>query len=261
MSRVAPPAPARWMLAHLAPGESNEALAGDLHEEFCAGRSAAWYWRQVLSAICIRCARELRLHRAALLFALLWSMLAPAWMLAFANLERYANLHEYLAQMIWPWSIVCDLGLTLAGGLLFLWAGIVLYLFPDLWLAGQLRLRELMRGVASSLPALVVLWLALIVFPRHFVAVHTPAQYAALKVPTPLEAYRIDLRRRVAVYGSHKAMDPGEIGGISPSMQEFGPRDAITDMRTAAMLARLPFFFVVLCALWPNTTRTRRYAS
>jgi len=260
MSRIAPPTVARWMLVHLMPGESNDALAGDLHEEFCAGRSSGWYWRQVLSAITIRCVRELQLHRSALLFAVLWSMLAPAWMLVFAKLEKYADLRARLAQMVWPWSIVCDLSLTLAAGVLFLWIGILLYLFPDLWLAGQLRMRPLLRGITSSLPALLVLWLALIVFPRHFVALHDPMQVSASRAPTPLEAYRIELRRRAAAYTRHplEQLNKAEDRDSTPS--NFSSRDAIADLRTAAMLARLPFFLVVLLTLWPRTTRTQRYA-
>lgn len=44
-----PPLFARLLLDWLAPG--NEALRGDLDEEFAAGRSRAWYWRQAVSVI------------------------------------------------------------------------------------------------------------------------------------------------------------------------------------------------------------------
>lgn len=44
-----PPHLAKLLLDWLAPG--NEALRGDLDEEFAAGRGSAWYWRQVISAI------------------------------------------------------------------------------------------------------------------------------------------------------------------------------------------------------------------
>ena len=44
-----PPRLARLLLDWLAPG--NEALRGDLDEEFAAGRSSAWYWRQVIATI------------------------------------------------------------------------------------------------------------------------------------------------------------------------------------------------------------------
>jgi hypothetical protein len=40
-----PPIVATWVLAHF--GNRNEALAGDLVEEYRRGRSVAWYWRQV----------------------------------------------------------------------------------------------------------------------------------------------------------------------------------------------------------------------
>ena len=265
MNRIAPPTLAGWMLAHLVPGESNDPLAGDLREEFCAGRSAAWYWRQVLSAIAIRCVRELRTRRTAVFFSVLWSMLAPAWMLVFAEVERQARLNEHLAQMIWPWSAVCDLGLTLAASLLFLWTGILLYLFPDLWLTGNLRLRELIRGVAASVPALLVLWLALIALPKHFVAAETNAQVSASRAPTPLEAFRL---RRYRIWTPRSSSEPAPaplIEGNGSNIADAGPRNAIrhamVDIRTPALLARLPFFLVVLCTLWRSTTRTRRCAS
>lgn len=46
-----PPTIATWMLKHLVLGDRNEALEGDLLEEFQRRRSASWYWRQVLGAI------------------------------------------------------------------------------------------------------------------------------------------------------------------------------------------------------------------
>lgn len=51
MTNSKPPAPANWMLRHLVLGNQNEALEGDLLEEFQRRRSDGWYWRQVLAAI------------------------------------------------------------------------------------------------------------------------------------------------------------------------------------------------------------------
>jgi hypothetical protein len=51
MSSIDPPRLPAWMLEHLNAGNSNEALAGDLVEEVRCGRSAVWYWRQVLGAL------------------------------------------------------------------------------------------------------------------------------------------------------------------------------------------------------------------
>ena len=44
-----PPGVATWLLQHLA--SDNVPLAGDLLEEFRAGRTTRWYWRQVMAAI------------------------------------------------------------------------------------------------------------------------------------------------------------------------------------------------------------------
>jgi hypothetical protein len=40
-------------------GPQNDALAGDLAEEYRAGRSATWYWSQVLASIIVGGGREL----------------------------------------------------------------------------------------------------------------------------------------------------------------------------------------------------------
>jgi hypothetical protein len=58
-SRV-PPRIATWLLEHLGPGYRNESLAGDLFEEYQQDRTRAWYWREVIAAICIGRAASLR---------------------------------------------------------------------------------------------------------------------------------------------------------------------------------------------------------
>ena len=49
MTDKQPPALATWLVKRAARG--NEALVGDLVEEFHRGRSAVWYWRQALTAV------------------------------------------------------------------------------------------------------------------------------------------------------------------------------------------------------------------
>jgi hypothetical protein len=66
------------MLDHAIPGGRDEGLAGDLLEEFRAGRSEGWYWRQTLSACAQGWLSNLNGNRNLLLFAVLWSTLAPA---------------------------------------------------------------------------------------------------------------------------------------------------------------------------------------
>jgi hypothetical protein len=79
MRRREPPSLATWMLEHLTPAGRDEALGGDLLEEFRGGRSEGWYWWQVLSACSVGLLNSLRARGLLLVFALCWSMLAPAW--------------------------------------------------------------------------------------------------------------------------------------------------------------------------------------
>ena len=41
---------------------ADEALAGDLEEEYRAGRSRAWYWRQVMATIAVGSLRDVSVH-------------------------------------------------------------------------------------------------------------------------------------------------------------------------------------------------------
>jgi hypothetical protein len=238
------------MLTCLTPGECNDALAGDLLEEFRAGRSSAWYWRQVLDAIAIRCVQQILGHRAILLFAATWSMLAPAWLLAVANLEGHAHLGAYFSQMTWPQSNVCDLGLLLTTNLVFVWTGILVYLFASLSVRGNLRVRALGRGLLASLPVLFVAWAALIVLPEYFLAHRaaeqpfvSPASLYSIKSLPPIQAVRTRLQaQQPAPYFQN--VDAQTMSGQS------SPRNAMIDMRTPAIAARLPFFLIVLCTLW-----------
>jgi hypothetical protein len=59
MNNRKPPALATWMLDHLGSRGSNEALSGDLLEAFRTGRSAGWYWYQVIAAIAAPSALQL----------------------------------------------------------------------------------------------------------------------------------------------------------------------------------------------------------
>lgn len=57
-----PPALAAWLLDHMVIGGRNDALAGDLLEEFQRRCSPGWYWRQVLGAILASAAGQFRSH-------------------------------------------------------------------------------------------------------------------------------------------------------------------------------------------------------
>jgi hypothetical protein len=89
MNRTEPPRPATWMLEHLTPADRDEALAGDLLESFRAGRSSAWYWRQAIAAWFVGWLKYLSMRRSLLIFAALWSTLAPAWATIVDSIDRF----------------------------------------------------------------------------------------------------------------------------------------------------------------------------
>jgi hypothetical protein len=237
------------MLDHFVPGGRDDALAGDLEEEFRSGRSRRWYWRQVAGTIAVASWRVLGNNGALMLFATLWSMLAPTWLLLIARAEEHAHLNERFYGMDWPWSTVCDLGLLLLANLVFIWAGIVLYLVPDLLHSGGRRVRHLGRGLTASIRILMVVWIALIAVPKYFIAL----EKAQAPVLGPVRSYAI----------TH--LNPTEVIRIAPEdewrahygdpviVAEVNPLSLITDVRQTTLIVRLPFFLVVLCALWRAT--------
>jgi hypothetical protein len=80
--RIRPPVLATWLLELFA--NHNPALVGDLLEEYQTGRSALWFWRQVLTAILV-CFNSIRAHKWLALRALVigWIFLEGASLLAF----------------------------------------------------------------------------------------------------------------------------------------------------------------------------------
>ena len=172
MNRDHPPTIPTWILEHCTPGGSDSALRGDLLEEFRGGRSVAWYWRQTLAVLALGCRRAVRVYGAALLFAALWSMLAPAWLHLVSELRLRMDFAGQMRQIDWPWSNLFDLSLSLASVMFFIWAGAVLYLLPQLGIARSLGLGRLSRGFLWStqmfISAYGALVLLLVLFPTHF---------------------------------------------------------------------------------------------
>ena len=155
MSHADPPPIATWLLEHWTPGRLNDALAGDLLEEFRSGRkdrTGPWYWWQVLSVIAIGSMRELLSHRAVLLFATAWSMLTPSWLLIVTAIERRFNFNSRILQLEFPWSTLSDLGLLLAANLLFIWAGFSLTSSPTSGCAGPSGCVSLARAYLPASP-------------------------------------------------------------------------------------------------------------
>jgi hypothetical protein len=147
MSRMEPPPIASWILEHCIPGQRDQALAGDLLEEFQGGRSHGWYWRQALAAVLVGWIKYLGNRSSLIVFAVLWSMLAPAWAAVVDRMQ--------VRDAPWPLEVAVWLGLSLA----FVWTGMLLFACLHRQLAQAAGARKLARafGVAAGvfLPAYV----------------------------------------------------------------------------------------------------------
>lgn len=151
MNRSDPPRIATWLLEHLMSADNNDALAGDLLESFRAGRSVGWYWRQVFAAIAHRALQSYKRHRFVILFASSWAVLSPAWDLVLIRLRNHDNLEGFVWRLAWPWSTVCEIGLSTVLHFLFIWAGVLIYVVSLNSVFVPVNLNRIGRRVAMSL--------------------------------------------------------------------------------------------------------------
>ena len=96
-----PPRLAAWLLTRLASGPRQESLIGDLMEQYQRRRSAAWYWRQVLTAIVVGVVHDMR-HHSVLVVRSIGVFAILVWLLgkiAFVG-------HSWLGVWVWNWSVV-----------------------------------------------------------------------------------------------------------------------------------------------------------
>ncbi len=95
MSPSHPPIVANWLLQHLLSGEENEALVGDMMEDFRNGRSNLWYWKQVLAAIVVSSRDEVRAHALIAVKALITGW-AAQFMFQFVAWGLLIRFHLWL---------------------------------------------------------------------------------------------------------------------------------------------------------------------
>jgi hypothetical protein len=160
MSATRAPWLAAWMLEHLVPGDRNEALEGDLLEELCAGRSSNWYWRQMFGSIAAAWRSEIADHRSALVFATVWSMLAPVWM-AVVHTRGFVEMATNARRLAWPWSAVCPVGLWMSLVMAFLWTGLLLFLWWARLSSRRFDSRSFGRGFVWGSLIVMPVWLAI----------------------------------------------------------------------------------------------------
>jgi hypothetical protein len=219
-----PPSAATWILEHLTPCAYDQALAGDLLEEFRSGRTTSWYWRQVLATVKISLFRSLQGHRSAVVFAVLWSTFAPAWVAYVARLQMHFDFSGILRGIDWPWSTIADIALGLAADLSFVWTGMALYLVAN-GCSGRIlnRTPHLPTDQAGS-----------------------RRQSLLLSIPTFLPVQFLFGLLAVLLFPTH-AIDTRAVTPLS----------LVTDIRPATIVLRLPFLLCLLYLLWGATSTTQ----
>jgi hypothetical protein len=145
MNHREPPALATWMLDHLRSRGTDEALSGDLLEAFRSGRSAGWYWYQVIVAIAIAWGRNVWRHRITLFFAAIWSVFSPAWLLLPVRFSLDSLVGD-TSQIPWPWSFICACVFAAVIAMLFIWLGVAVYSTLHLLAFGKLFVRSVRKG-------------------------------------------------------------------------------------------------------------------
>lgn len=210
MKRREPPQLATWMLRHLTVGYRDEAVDGDLLEVFGLGRSNAWYWRQV-SVVCVHSwCSNLGARGPALLFALLWSMLSPAWYTTIASIETSSAINKasQLFQSVWlPFALVGWMVIHTV----FFWAGLLVYRLVHSILQKPLRQQSVKRSF----------WIAALIFPLISGVSFMIADLYWYSIPGLCQA-------RLA---------PNFVGQVS-------------DLSFLADFIRFPYFAAMLIALW-----------
>jgi hypothetical protein len=92
-----PPALAHWLLTRF--GSVDDALVGDIFQEWSTGRSTAWFWHQTLSAIACATVREIRCRPWRTCTALLLG-----WSVAAAVFLAGDTIADGLAGRLWGWN-------------------------------------------------------------------------------------------------------------------------------------------------------------
>ncbi|HWE84329.1 MAG TPA: hypothetical protein VG267_05255 [Terracidiphilus sp.] len=220
MARIEPPNLAAWMLEHLIPAaERDEAVAGDLEEHFRAGRSDAWYWRQAGAAIATGWAQYLARRRVMIVFALLWSMLAPVWYVTVNDVEAAHNFDrawQLLGPLWLPFVLIGWTGLHAA----FLWAGLMVYQFVHAMMGRPIPRKEIRRAF----------WIVSLVLPLVY-----GITFVISFIFT-------------ALYGD-------SVTGLQHAKLAATLLGQIADLGVSADLVRIPYFVALLAALWGTTHR------
>jgi len=157
---------ARWMLEHWPGGNVNEALSGDLLEEFHSGRSALWCWGEVSAAIAISVSGFVRRRAALVAFSAVWATLYPLWGL----LLRHSVINGVYGKWIglaWPYSSLVEILYAVVPAIVFVWIGCAFYLLLGATERKQWSGEALICGLSRGLTMLLLGTIALLYHLKH----------------------------------------------------------------------------------------------
>lgn len=137
-----------WLLEGLGSSRRLEELIGDLSEQFAAGRSQPWYWRQAIGALLLELRQALRTHALSFIAAVLvGDALTSLWV--FANGVAFGPLYQSLDASPHPDSLMRFLGLRAAQ------ASTTILVFVSAWLVTRIH-RAHPRAVLVTFVAAVI---------------------------------------------------------------------------------------------------------
>lgn len=166
-----PPVIARFLLERLGPRD--QPLVGDLYEEYGAGRSRTWLWRQVMASVAYGAIADIRCGPIRTSFAV-----ASGWAVAAAVFLLGDRIADGLAGFFWQWNrhtaYVDDVWWPFyIGALVVTYGGFALSAIVVAHVNHH-RPAMLLAYVASTFTALALAGLVLEIFVARQVAVPLP---------------------------------------------------------------------------------------
>jgi hypothetical protein len=123
-----------------------EGLVGDLEEQFRAGRSTAWYWRQTAGVVVHSASREIWQHRVLALSLTIVSLYLPEIfrraLPPYALARVDALWHGELLDSSWSWLVLSPWSYVLPLQALEGWIAFCVLLMTTAWLANRLSGRQ-----------------------------------------------------------------------------------------------------------------------
>jgi hypothetical protein len=144
-----------WMVDHLTFGLTNQALSGDLLEEMESGRSIAWYWRQVGSAVTTGLVRKLSELIIPLIYCAVWTLFYPSWALL-SKVVLVRAVPAGLTDFAWPESALVAICYGIVPALAFVWLGFLVYVLLRIKTFHELNAQRVLWAASASLNVLLV---------------------------------------------------------------------------------------------------------